>query len=51
MPLLAHCGDKTQNVMNYFIITIKSKSLGKVNADVACDLWWFVAVFILTGFG
>lgn len=46
MSLLAHCGDKMQNVVNYFIITIKSKPLGRVSADVACDLWWLVAVFI-----
>lgn len=51
MPLLAHCGDKTQNVMNYFIITIKSKPLGRISADVACDSWWLVAVFILARFG
>lgn len=50
MPLLAHCGDKMQNVMNYFIITIKSKPLGRVSADVACDLWWLVAVFVLARF-
>lgn len=51
MPSLAHCGDKMQNVMNYFIITIKSKPLGRVSADVACDLWWLVAVFFLARFG
>jgi hypothetical protein len=51
MSLFAHCGDKIQNVMNYFIITIKSKLFGRVNADVACDLWWLVVVFILAGFG
>lgn len=51
MPLLAHCGDKTQNVMNYFIITIKYKPLGRLSADVACDSWWLVAVFILARFG
>lgn len=50
MPLLAHCGDRIQNVMNYFIITIKWSPFGRVSADVACDLWWLVVVFILAGF-
>lgn len=51
MPSLAHCGDKMQNVMNYFIITIKSKPLGRVSEDVACDLCWLVAVFFSARFG